>query len=161
MFSPLPHPTSPQAHWAYVCMLSHFFSHLWPCVTPWIISHLAPLSMGFFRKKYWRWFPCSSPGDLPDPGIESVGKIRWPEVLQSDRKLQEMITDDLLHLRGGRHPAQCQWLSALWVASFWLCSWQPGDSSVKTPLDPALSLSLLFNSHQFYELPVSPPINYS
>ena len=26
--------------------------------------------MKFFRKEYWRGFPCPPPGDLPDPGIE-------------------------------------------------------------------------------------------
>ena len=33
-------------------------------------SHQAPLSMGFSRKEYWNGLPFSSPGDLPDPGIE-------------------------------------------------------------------------------------------
>ena len=32
----------------------------------------APLSMGFSRQEYWNGFPCSSPGDLPDPGIKPV-----------------------------------------------------------------------------------------
>lgn len=49
-------------------------------------------------------------------------------------------------------------LSGWQVSGCALAAWS--DSSVKTPLDPALSLSLLFK-HQFYELPVSPPINYS
>ena len=26
--------------------------------------------MGFSRQDYWSGFPCPSPGDLPDPGIE-------------------------------------------------------------------------------------------
>ena len=26
--------------------------------------------MGFSRQEYWSGLPCSSPGDLPDPGIE-------------------------------------------------------------------------------------------
>ena len=30
----------------------------------------APLSMGFPRQGYWRWSPCPSPGDLPNPRIE-------------------------------------------------------------------------------------------
>ena len=30
----------------------------------------APLSMVFARQEYWSGFPCSPPGDLPDPGIE-------------------------------------------------------------------------------------------
>ena len=32
----------------------------------------APLSMGFSRQKYWSGLPFPSPGDLPDPGIETV-----------------------------------------------------------------------------------------
>ena len=31
-----------------------------------------PLSMGFSRKKYWSGLPFPSPGDLPNPGIESA-----------------------------------------------------------------------------------------
>ena len=31
----------------------------------------APLSMGFSRQEYWNGLPFPSPGDLPDPGIES------------------------------------------------------------------------------------------
>ena len=30
----------------------------------------APLSMGFSSREYWSGFPCPSPGDLPNPGIE-------------------------------------------------------------------------------------------
>ena len=32
----------------------------------------APLSMGFSRQEYWSGLPFSSPGDLPDPGMETV-----------------------------------------------------------------------------------------
>ena len=35
-------------------------------------SHQAPLAMGFSRQEYWSGLPCTSPGDLPDPGIELV-----------------------------------------------------------------------------------------
>jgi len=35
--------------------------------------------MGFSRQEYWSGLPFSSPGDLPDPGIEP----RFPE-LQTD-----------------------------------------------------------------------------
>ena len=38
--------------------------------TPWTAAHQAPLSMGFSRQGYWSELPFSSPGDLPDPGIE-------------------------------------------------------------------------------------------
>ena len=35
------------------------------------IAHQAPLSMGFSRQEYWGGLPCSPPGDLPDPGLNS------------------------------------------------------------------------------------------
>ena len=41
-------------------------------VTPWTVAHQPPLSMGFPRQEYWNVLPFSSPGDLPDPGIELV-----------------------------------------------------------------------------------------
>ena len=39
-------------------------------VTPWTVAHQAPLSMEFPKQEYWSGFPFSSPGNLPDPGIE-------------------------------------------------------------------------------------------
>ena len=33
-------------------------------------GHQACLSMGFSRQEYWSGLPFSTPGDLPDPGIE-------------------------------------------------------------------------------------------
>ena len=38
--------------------------------TPSTIAHQAPLSMGFARQEYWSGSPFSSPGSLPDSGIE-------------------------------------------------------------------------------------------
>ena len=46
--------------------------------TPWTAAHQAPLSMGFSRQ-YWSVLPFTSPGDLPDLGIEH----RYP-TLQTD-----------------------------------------------------------------------------
>ena len=37
---------------------------------PWTVACQAPLSMGFSRQGYKSGLPFSSPGDLPDPGIE-------------------------------------------------------------------------------------------
>ena len=34
-------------------------------VTPWIVTHQAPLSMGFSRREYWSGLPFPFPGDLP------------------------------------------------------------------------------------------------
>ena len=38
--------------------------------TPGTVARQAPLSLGFSRQEYWSGLPFSSPGDLPDPGIE-------------------------------------------------------------------------------------------
>ena len=38
---------------------------------PWTVAYQAPQSMGFSRQEYWSGLPFPSPGDLPDPGIES------------------------------------------------------------------------------------------
>ena len=37
---------------------------------PWAVAHQILLFMEFSREKYWNGLPFSSPGDLPDPGIE-------------------------------------------------------------------------------------------
>ena len=39
-------------------------------VTPWMVACQAPLSMEFSRQEYWSGLPFSSPGVLPNPGIE-------------------------------------------------------------------------------------------
>ena len=38
--------------------------------TPWTVAYQAPLSMVFSRQEYWSGLPLSSPGALPNPGIE-------------------------------------------------------------------------------------------
>ena len=38
---------------------------------PWTVASQTSLSMGFSRQEYWSGLPFPSPGDLPDPGIES------------------------------------------------------------------------------------------
>ena len=55
----------------YACMLS-CFSCVRLFVTPWIVTHQAALSMGFSKQEYWSRLPCPPPGDLPNPGIESM-----------------------------------------------------------------------------------------
>ena len=39
--------------------------------TPWTAAYQAPPSMEFSRQEYWSRLSFPSPGDLPDPGIES------------------------------------------------------------------------------------------
>ena len=40
--------------------------------TPWTVARQVPLSLGFPRQEYWSGKSFLSPGDLPDPGIEST-----------------------------------------------------------------------------------------
>jgi len=44
--------------------------HVWLFVTPWTVTHQAPLSTGILRQEYWSGLPFPPPGDLPGPGIE-------------------------------------------------------------------------------------------
>ena len=46
------------------------FSRVQLFATLWTVAHQAPLSMASSRQEYWSGMPFSSPGDLPDPGIE-------------------------------------------------------------------------------------------
>ena len=39
-------------------------------VTPWVVAHQVPLSMGFLRQEYWSGLPFPSPGGVPDLGIK-------------------------------------------------------------------------------------------
>ena len=52
----------------FLCVLSRV------CLfaTPWIVARHAFLSMGFPRREYWSGLPFPTPGDLPNPGIEST-----------------------------------------------------------------------------------------
>ena len=44
-------------------------------VTLWTVARQAPMSMEFPRQEYWSQWPFPSPGNLPDPGIESVSPM--------------------------------------------------------------------------------------
>ena len=61
---------------------------------PWTVACQEALSMEFSRQEYWSGFPFPSPGDLPNPGIES-----WYLTLQSDS----------LHLRHLGSPNLSKW----------------------------------------------------
>ena len=39
-------------------------------VTPWTVTHLAPLSMRFSMQEYWSRLPFPPAGDLSNPGIK-------------------------------------------------------------------------------------------
>ena len=54
------------------------FSHLAMSnsfVTPWIVAHQTPLSMGFPRQEHWTGLPFPSPGNLPDAGMKTMSSV--------------------------------------------------------------------------------------
>ena len=53
-------------------------------MTPWTVAHQAPLSTGFPRQEYWSGLPFPSPGDLPNPGMESVSPALQADSLWSE-----------------------------------------------------------------------------
>ena len=71
-------------------LLSHKFVVYVSCsvmsdsMTTWTVACQASLSMEFSRQEYWNGLPFPSPGDLPDPGIESGSPA-----LQSDCRIQD------------------------------------------------------------------------
>ena len=52
--------------------IPHHFSCVLLFGTPQTVACQVPLSMGFSRQEYGSGLPCPSPGDLPNPGLESV-----------------------------------------------------------------------------------------
>ena len=62
-------------------------------MTPWTITHQAPLSMGFPRQEFWSGLPLPSPGDLPDPGIELRSPATQADYLLAE-PLGKPITDE-------------------------------------------------------------------
>ena len=59
-------------------------SHVQLFATPWTVAHQAPPSMGFSKQEYWSELPLPSPGDLPDPGIESGSPAFQEDALTSE-----------------------------------------------------------------------------
>ena len=54
-----------------ICVPAQPLSPVWLFATPWTVTHKAPLSMRFPRQEYWSGLPFPSPGNLPDPGIQT------------------------------------------------------------------------------------------
>ena len=90
-------------------MLSHF-GCVWLFVTPCTTAHQAPLSMGFSRQENWSGLLCSSPGDLPDPGIE-------PESVMSPALAGRFLTNSAVW------EAQFQFqLQGITMDNIWKCT---------------------------------------
>ena len=54
------------------------------CLTLWTVACQAPLSMRFSRQEYWSGLPCPPPGQLPDPGMESLSPALQADCLPSE-----------------------------------------------------------------------------
>ena len=55
-----------------------------------------PLSMGFSRQEYWSGLPFSSPGNLPDPGIEPRSPTLQADALTSEPQGKPEIIKSVL-----------------------------------------------------------------
>ena len=88
----------------FACVLS-CFSCVWLFATLWTIDFQTSLSMGFSRQEYWNGFPCPSPGDLPNPGIESTS-LKSPELAGRFFTTSPTIAQGTL-------------LNALWCPEWW------------------------------------------
>ena len=53
-------------------------------VTPWTVTHQASLPIKFSRQEYCSGLPCPPPGDLPDPGIETISPALQVDSLPTD-----------------------------------------------------------------------------
>ena len=69
-------------------MRAQSLSHIQPFVTPQTIAYQASLSMGLSRQEYWSGLPFTSPGGLPDPGIEPGSRALQADSLLTEYKLE-------------------------------------------------------------------------
>ena len=92
--------------------------------TPWTVAHQAPPSRGFPRQEYWNALPFPSPGDLPNPGIESESPASVGNSLP------------LSHQGRPKH-----WLSQHYLANLYK-SISPHSNSTNIPIT-----GIIFNTH--------------
>ena len=72
----VPELTHPKTMWGDIHVSSldcdHFIKYKHVTVlTPWTVAPRLLCPWGFSRQEYWSGLPCSPPGNLPNPGIES------------------------------------------------------------------------------------------
>ena len=53
-------------------MCAQSLSYVQRIATCWAVVHQAPLSIGYFRQEYQSGWPFPPPGDISNPGIESL-----------------------------------------------------------------------------------------
>ena len=64
--------TTPTSVRSLIVLCAQSLTHVQLFVTLWTVAHQASLSMKFPRQEYWNGLPFPSPGDLLNPGIESM-----------------------------------------------------------------------------------------
>ena len=57
------------------CACTLTLSYVWFFANPWTVACQAPLCLGFSRQEYWSWLPFPTPGNLPDPEIETPSLV--------------------------------------------------------------------------------------
>ena len=73
--------------WKLSCVLACVFSHFSRVrlfAVLWTVAHQAAQSMGFSRQEYCSRLPRPSPGDLPNPGIESASPALQADSLPTE-----------------------------------------------------------------------------
>ena len=53
-------------------------------VTPWTVARQAPLFVGLSRQEYWSGLLFPSPGDIPNPGIETRSPALQADSVRSE-----------------------------------------------------------------------------
>ena len=74
----------------------NLLSHVRLSVTRWTIAHQTPQSLGFSRQEYCSELPFTSPGDLPNPGIEPGSPIQADSLPPEPSEKPIEISDRLL-----------------------------------------------------------------
>ena len=64
-------------------------------MTPWTVAGQAALSMEFSRQDYWSGLPFPTPGDPPNPGLESGSPALQGDCLMSE-PLRESYSKNIL-----------------------------------------------------------------
>ena len=89
-------------------------SHVRLFEAPRTVAHQAPVSMRFSRQGYWSGLSFSSPGDLPDPGIEPGSPALQADALPSEPLSVPFLKDEGMEAQRGRvtcltpHSCFCQ-----------------------------------------------------
>ena len=93
-------------------------THLCPAyslTTPWIITHQAPLSVGFPRQEYWSGLPFPSPGDLLNPETEPTSPPLACRFFTSEPPGKLLNLHIHLHRRG----FECSSNSVIFSSVYW------------------------------------------